>query len=196
MINNLFSTQIYDSKIDNDIFNKLKKDVLEYIDDNEKLFVKNWQCDTLSNVFCEQNEKFLPSYLNELIINHTSKYIIEGGFTPSGFVIDNCWITLGGKGDFQEAHDHLGDVKGSQTTFSGVMYIQAEQNKGGEFFIDSPIDTLSKLLPTNNSNPSKISIPPQEGLLISFPSFIKHGSFIYNSNKKKRISISWNIKFI
>ena len=51
MINNLFSTQIYDSKIDNDIFNKLKKDVLEYIDDNEKLFVKNWQCDTLSNVF-------------------------------------------------------------------------------------------------------------------------------------------------
>ena len=53
------------------------------------------------------------------------------------------------------------------------------------FFIDSPIDTLTKLLPANNSNPSRISIPPEEGLLISFPAFVKHGSFIYNSDKRK-----------
>jgi hypothetical protein len=72
-----------------------------------------------------------------------------------------------------------------------------EQNKGGEFVLQSPIDTLAKLLPESENEllAPQVHIEPQEGMIISFPSWLKHGSLQYNSVKKPRISISWNINF-
>jgi hypothetical protein len=63
--------------------------------------------------------------------------------------------------------------------------------------MQSPIDILSKLLPESDNEllAPQIHLEPQEGLIVSFPSWLKHGSLQYNSRKKERISISWNINF-
>jgi hypothetical protein len=70
-----------------------------------------------------------------------------------------------------------------------------ENDKGGEFVIDSPINTLVKLLPnnTNQELAPQLHIQPKEGLLISFPSWLMHGTLEYTSTEVPRISISWNI---
>ncbi len=197
MINNLFPTPVYYSSIEEDVLKKLQSDVTEYIALNEDLFKTNqWRCNTKTNIFCDENKKFFPTYLKELIIKNTSQYIVECNFKPRGFIVDECWITVGGKGGYQELHDHLGAGTASNG-FSGVMYISCSEDKGGEFIIQSPIDTLAKLLPESENEllAPQIGIEPQEGLFISFPSWLKHGSSQYDCTEKKRISISWNIEF-
>ena len=63
--------------------------------------------------------------------------------------------------------------------------------------MESPIDTLAKLLPESDNEllAPQIHIEPQEGMMVSFPAWLKHGSLQYKSTEKKRISISWNINF-
>lgn len=197
MINNLFPTPVYYTSIDEEILKTLQKDIKKYIKDNDDLFKTNqWKCNTETNIFCDESRKFFPTYLKDLIIKNTSHYMVECNFKPRAFLVDDCWITIGGDGGYQELHDHLG-AGSSSNGFSGVMYISSSPDKGGEFVIQSPIDTLSKLLPESDNEllAPQIHIEPQEGLFISFPSWLKHGSLQYNDTKKKRISISWNIDF-
>lgn len=197
MINNLFTTPVYYSKIDEAVFTQLQIDTMEYIRDNQNLFTTNeWNCNTKTNIFCDRSKSFFPTYLNDLIIEHTSNFINEGEFINREFVVDDCWITLGEEGAYQEVHDHIGDGN-STNSFSGVLYVSIEENAGGEFVIQSPIDTLSKLLPKNTNDllASQIHIEPTEGLILSFPCWLKHGTLQYKSNTKQRISISWNIIF-
>jgi len=197
MINNLFPTPIYYSSIESDVFKKLKKDTNLYIKNNIDLFKTNqWKCNTKTNIFCDNDKSFFPDYLKKLIIEHTSRYMVECGFKARPFLIDDCWLTLGEDGAYQELHDHLGSGT-IANGFSAVLYISLEQNKGGEFVLQSPIDTLAKLLPESENEllAPQVHIEPQEGMIISFPSWLKHGSLQYNSVKKPRISISWNINF-
>ena len=197
MVNNFFPTPIYSNKIDSELLTKIKVNLFEYIKENKDLFkTTQWKCNTKTNIFCEQGREFFPDYLKELILEHTSRYIVEGKFKHRPFIIEDCWVTLGGYGAFQELHDHM--AAGVPTNgFSAVLYISIEPNKGGEFLLQSPIDTLVKILPESDNDllSPQIHIEPEEGLLLSFPSWIKHGSLQYNSKKKKRISISWNVNF-
>ena len=197
MVHNFFPTPIYHTKIDSEILSKLQKDVADYIESNTDLFkTTQWKCNTKTNIFCDEDKEFFPDYLKDLIIEHTSRYIVESNFKHQGFVVDNCWLTLGGNGAYQELHDHMGAGM-PNNGFSAVLYISIDPNKGGEFVIQSPIDTLAKLLPESDNNllSPQIHIEPEEGMMLSFPSWLKHGSLQYNSKKKKRISISWNIIF-
>jgi uncharacterized protein (TIGR02466 family) len=196
MINYLFPIPLYNSKIENNTFLNLKENVLEYIENNKELFnTDNWNCNTKTNIFCDSDKKFLPDYLKNIIIEHTSRYIVESGFETSPFLIEDCWITLGEEGAYQELHDHLGSYK-QQCHFSGVMYIETDMDSGGEFVISSPIDIMTKLLPKTENIPSEVHITPEESLLLMFPSWLKHGTLQYKSTNKKRISISWNIILI
>ena len=63
--------------------------------------------------------------------------------------------------------------------------------------MQSPIDILAKLLPESDNGllQPQVDVKPKEGLMVSFPSWLKHGSFPYEDKNKKRISISWNIDF-
>tara|TARA_Y100000389_G_scaffold98600_1_gene95265 strand:- start:1391 stop:1987 length:597 start_codon:yes stop_codon:yes gene_type:complete len=197
MINNLFSTPVYYTSIDEVITKRLQTDITKYIKDNDDLFKTNvWKCNTRTNIFCEDSREFFPQYLKDTIFKHTSEYMVECGFKPKPFFVEDCWITLGGEGAYQELHDHIG--AGSATNgFSAVLYVSIDKDKGGEFVMESPIDVLAKLLPESENEllAPQIHIEPQEGMMISFPSWLKHGSLQYKSADKKRISISWNINF-
>jgi len=198
MINNLFTTPVYFNQIDEKIHSKLKKDVKAYIKKNSDLFkTDKWKCNTETNIFCDDDRRFFPDYLEDLIAENTSRYIIESDFVQKDFVIEDCWLTVGGEGAYQELHDHL-DAGNSTNGFSGVLYISANEESGGEFVMQSPIDTLAKLLPESKNGllAPQVQVKPKEGLMVSFPSWLKHGSYQYTDKKIKRISISWNIDFI
>ena len=212
MINNLFPTPIYSNTIDSDTLKKLQTDINDYIKNNRNEFnLKAWNCNTETNILCEEEKSFFPKYLKDLIIQNTVSYFSQAGFKLSPFFISGCWLTLGGKGAFQDLHDHL-DSTTQRDVFSGVMYISIDENSGGEFIIQSPIDTLVNLLPHsgieskserpeyNKSNTAKykprVLMNAKEGMFISYPSWLKHGSLDYRSDKKKRISISWNITLL
>lgn len=197
MVNNLFTTPVYFNQIDKKIHSKLKKDVKAYIKDNSDLFNTNhWKCNTQTNIFCAEDRKFFPEYLQQLIAENTSRYIAEAEFYHQEFVIEDCWITVGREGAYQELHDHL-DSGNTTSGFSGVLYVSSNEDSGGEFVMQSPIDILAKLLPESDSGylAAQVDVKPKEGLMISFPSWLKHGSYQYNDKKKERISISWNIDF-
>lgn len=199
MINNLFPTPVFYTSIDSSDLKKLQKDIKKYIKDNDDLFkTEYWKCPTKTNIFCDEDRKFFPKYLEDIIILKTSEYMNECGFVHTPFNVDDCWLTVGEEGAYQEVHDHLGTGTFANG-FSSVLYISIDEddNVGGEFVIQSPIDILCKLLPVHKNEllAPQIDIQPQEGLMISFPSWLKHGSLQYNSKKKKRISISWNINF-
>ena len=194
-IQNLFPTPIYFDRIDAELHHRLKADVYKYIKENDDLFNTNqWKCNTRTNIFCEVERKFYPDYLQDLILHHTSQYLVDGEFTTTKFSVDDCWMTIGTNGCYQEMHDHLGAGQPSNG-FSAVLYVDLENDKGGEFVIDSPINTLVKLLPnnTNQELAPQLHIQPKEGLLISFPSWLMHGTLEYTSTEVPRISISWNI---
>lgn len=197
MVNNLFATPVYFNQIDDEVHSKLKEDVSLYIKENSDLFNTNhWKCNTQTNIFCDDNRKFFPDYLEQLIAENTSRYIAEADFLHQEFIIEDCWMTIGGEGAYQELHDHL-DTGNSTSGFSGVLYITSNENNGGEFIMQSPIDTLAKLLPESDNGllQPQVDVKPKEGLMVSFPSWLKHGSFPYKDKSKKRISISWNIDF-
>lgn len=197
MVNNLFATPIYFNQIDSKVHSKLKKDVEKYIKENSDLFTTNhWRCNTQTNIFCDEDRKFFPDYLEQLIAHNTSRYIAEADFVPQEFVIEDCWMTIGGEGAYQELHDHL-DSSSTTSGFSGVLYVTSNEDKGGEFIMQSPIDILAKLLPESDNGllQPQVDVKPKEGLMVSFPSWLKHGSFPYEDKNKKRISISWNIDF-
>jgi len=197
MINNLFPTPVYYSSIDGEILKRLQKDITEYVKNNGDLFkTAVWKCNTETNIFCEEKKAFFPEYLKDTIFKHTSEYLVECGFKPRPFYVEDCWITLGDDGAYQELHDHLG-AGNTSNGFSSVLYISIDKNKGGEFVIQSPIDVLAKLLPESENEllAPQIHIEPQEGMMVSFPAWLKHGSLQYKSTEKKRISISWNINF-
>ena len=197
MINNLFPTPVYYTNIESDVLGVLQKDIKKYIKNNIDLFNSNeWKCPTKTNIFCDKHRNFFPDYLKELIMNKTSEYMAECKFKPRPYLIDDCWITLGEEGAYQELHDHMG-AGSISNGFSSVLYISIDENQGGEFVMQSPIDILSKLLPESDNEllAPQIHLEPQEGLIVSFPSWLKHGSLQYNSRKKERISISWNINF-
>ena len=102
MINNLFPTPVYYTSIDEEILKTLQKDIKKYIKDNDDLFKTNqWKCNTETNIFCDESRKFFPTYLKDLIIKNTSHYMVECNFKPRAFLVDDCWITIGGDGGYQ-----------------------------------------------------------------------------------------------
>ena len=132
MINNLFPTPVYYSSIDEEILKRLQKDITEYVKNNGDLFkTAVWKCNTETNIFCEEKKAFFTEYLKDTIFKHTSEYLVECGFKPRPFYVEDCWITLGGDGAYQELHDHLG-AGNTSNGFSSVLYISIDKNKGGE----------------------------------------------------------------
>ena len=94
-IQNLFPTPIYFDRIDAELHHRLKADVYKYIKENDDLFNTNqWKCNTRTNIFCEVERKFYPDYLQDLILHHTSQYLVDGEFTTTKFSVDDCWMTI------------------------------------------------------------------------------------------------------
>lgn len=187
MIKNIFSTPVYQNSVNN--FNLIQEEVEDAVDIISDKFGMREDWGTthyISDVTFSDNiiEECNMKCLQEEIYKHAAEYRKH---TPFGNMfsryslvgdskITSSWITKFEKGNFSSIHDHgMDDI-------SGCYYYKTSGNDG-DFFYES-------------SSPwgGRVKIPPAEGELILFPSWMKHG-VLSNETDNTRMSLAFNIVF-
>lgn len=103
--------------------------------------------------------------------------------------ICNFWFNVNPKGSYNTLHNHQGSI------FSGVYYIDIpDENMGNiefhrddeaQYYIPENLDKYTQFTST------KATYKPETGMLLIFPSWLKH--FVQgNQSEKYRISMSFN----
>jgi uncharacterized protein (TIGR02466 family) len=129
--------------------------------------------------------------LRDEIFKRISYLHKEYGFkTPAYHRISNTWININELSSFNRPHVH------AESLFSGVYYVQAEENSGDLVFLHPATThqyhvnekTIDKF---TDFNSSVFIIKPEIGKLVLFPSWLVH--YVEpNRSSADRISISFN----
>lgn len=147
-------------------------------------FVSNnggWQ----SNDGCESNSNFtrLIRSINRLTQTELLKFF---GLSPSDvqLTMGNCWANINPPGTWNVPHCHNG------CWYSGVFYIDAEEDQGGLILISGDQKILSDFPSASRSSPNA-HVVPQKGKLILFPSGAMH-MVEPNHSDRNRYSVAFN----
>ncbi|XGW00541.1 MAG: TIGR02466 family protein [Leptolyngbya sp. BL-A-14] len=103
----------------------------------------------------------------------------------------NCWANVNPKYASNKIHDH------ANCLFSGVYYVKAPKDSGNLMFYDprSAKAFYKPLVSTFTAyTADAIAHAAEEGLLLIFPSWLKHG-VEPNLSEEDRVSISFNYVF-
>ena len=123
-------------------------------------------------------------------IQDFSSAMISSVSDNTDYSITNMWATLYPKGTFVPQHIH------SNSTLSGVFYVKTSENCGSIVFQDPA--WVAKTMQTRKDHwpqiQTKFAVPPEDGMMILFPSWLPHNTEINNSDDD-RIIISFNIDF-
>jgi len=103
------------------------------------------------------------------------------------------WINVLGPGGLNTPHDHPAWV------WSGSYYVRVpesdDQRSGSIEFFDSRTNVRSLTVEGAPCFASKFSVKPREGMLLLFPSYLRH--WVYpNENAEERISVAFNARFV
>ena len=189
-ISNLgFNLPIHLSSVKIESLEEIKQDVFTFIKTNHKDFIKPWACSTLSNIKNSKINPFNNKLLNNIIKQHAVAYCKKLNINQNNLQLSELWINISPKDGFQEYHTH--NAFGQSFILSGTLYIQSNNNSG-DLMLKNPILNFTNIFPDCNVTPD-IRIPPLEGTIVLFPSFLPH-CVLPNLSSQKRISISWNIK--
>jgi uncharacterized protein (TIGR02466 family) len=105
----------------------------------------------------------------------------------------NGWININPPGGLNVPHDH------PDWEMSGTYYVQAPEGKRPEDgcfeFIDPKTSSYASKIYFGNGVERRFLIKPKPGLLISFPSYVRHWVRPNYSNSD-RISIAWNYRLV
>tara|TARA_R110000851_G_scaffold25977_1_gene74178 strand:+ start:4443 stop:5024 length:582 start_codon:yes stop_codon:yes gene_type:complete len=187
-MNTIFSVNVYKEKL-----NIKNKPLINYLlelkkQDSKGRKISNptgWQSfniDAAQKIFLNLNkeiEKNFVNYINSIPLNNT-------------FQITSMWGNINTYKDYNIAHTHGGSV------ISGIYYLKTPPNCGRLCFYNPAhegIDYLweyciEKFTPQNSSS-WKIDV--EEGDLVLFPSWLKHGVEPNLNKKENRISLAFNI---
>lgn len=104
--------------------------------------------------------------------------------------LDNMWININQKSNFNTSHIHAGSL------FSGVFYVSTPKNCGKIVFKNpNPLHTCfisaEDITTYNDFNSSKWSYEPKPNMILIFPSWTEH-YVMPNESNEDRISISFN----
>lgn len=125
--------------------------------------------------------------LNEKILYHIHEFAKVNG-SKSNYKLDDGWINIYQKSDYQEFHYHTSSV------FSVVYYAKIPEN-GGSLVLNSPkgpdMFPLKDVSTSNEFNHTWFKIQPKERSLIIFRSFVEH-MVEPGKNESERISIAYN----
>lgn len=190
-INFYFPSIFLRREIDN--FHNFKDDLTEKIykfsQDNCGIKVSNCGGWHSKNIL---DEKVFEKY-SKLIFEYT-KESLSNILYNSDITITNMWININKPGDFNRTHVH------TKSDFSGVLWIDIDNGECGNIEFDNPNifeqePIINKLKPEikNQFNVHEIIwMRPKEGVLILFPSHIRH-MVLPNNSYQNRISISFNV---
>lgn len=105
------------------------------------------------------------------------------------YTVNQCWMNVYEKGEFQEPHFHLG------FDFSAIYYVSVPKNSGNLVFENPLLATEMRPIKTDietKLNSTAAVYEPKEGLLIIFRSNLRHGVYPHN-NELPRISLAFNL---
>lgn len=128
------------------------------------------------------NFNFFHSHISTTIQDFFHQLNYEGEWN---FV--NSWVSIYPKGAYVPLHDH------KPMQWSGVYYVKAHDNCGDIIFTD-PKEYALQNEPENTAYRGnfKHKITPKPGMLLLFPSYLKHETNP-NEEDEDRIIISFNI---
>jgi uncharacterized protein (TIGR02466 family) len=183
-----FAFPFYKTILKQNIFNDIKKEVFDYINQFPNCFKEGWDSNTNTS-FYEKDTPFKSNILEFLILSKVQEYTDTFEFKyPLKLNLSECWVNNASPGSFQECHSHL--AFNQNNIISGTIYIQIPENSGN-FYIKNP-NNISQIFPNSNAYPSDIYITPTEGLLMLFPSWLEHSVGV-NKSKEQRLSVSFNL---
>lgn len=163
----LFPTPVLTYRVPKDIM----EEVQIYYKQKQNLIPKN---DSQYSDFFDKQKEFkledLPN-LQDIILNCIDQYIDQSGITAKKDTLGYWTQDYRETGQHHQLHAH--GVSG----ISGVYWIQANEAAGQFVFHNpDPIHEFVTREPNTNSKyaSSKIYLQPIEGLIVLFPSYIKH----------------------
>jgi uncharacterized protein (TIGR02466 family) len=114
--------------------------------------------------------------------------LVEIGEVPPIHPLIECWANVNDRGDSNALHIHPGNP------WSGVYYVATESDARGEiYFMDPRVASLMSIHPLNPFNVTNpITITPETGMMLVFPSFLYHGVHPYEGDSP-RISVAFNL---
>mgnify|MGYP005997639211 FL=1 len=125
--------------------------------------------------------------LNIAVQNHIQKFVKVNG-SNRYYNLDNGWINIYKKNDYQEYHYH------NDAVFSAVYYARMPENGGG-LILNSPKEPdmfpIRDIDEQNEFNHSHYKIYPKERSLVIFRSFVQH-MVEPGQHESERISIAYN----
>lgn len=190
----IFGTPLFSFRIDEPIMNvKLKQLLINMKANNETLKRgdhKNWHSDWLH----DKKEPCLQK-LTEITNAFFNKVVTSYDKEVSCRWNKNSWGVIDEKNESHLIHSH------PHSDWSSVYYVdEGNENSGGELLL---IDPRGSLVESARTKPDctkfytkmfgscSVSIKPQTGLLLFFPSWLMHTVLTYKG-EKPRISISTN----
>lgn len=185
---------LLDSKECNDIFNHIlntpnkKKLVSENIKTGG-IGETETSYGVIKDVLKEISDKVIGmNNLKDRIQKHIDVY--NEKFALSHFEISNSsWFLLQKQNSFAASHIHPNSI------LSGTLYINAN-NAGHELCFENPNPFISYMSKTKETelNQHTYTVKPENGMLILFPSYIKHGAIKINK-LNDRCVIAFNTKY-
>ena len=188
---NLFSIPVFKSYLDYPVD---KIEILckqERLKDSKGVYKTNlggWQSDNIN--YPNSPFSFLSNI--ETVCQEVAKNDLN--INKSVF-LKNTWININQKYNSNQIHTH------SNSILSGVYYIKTPEKCGNIQFWHPAGDLIdrdwhfileSNFNAYNTYNSTQWWLPPEEGMLYIFPSWLKH-SVDPNMSDKERISISFNV---
>lgn len=184
--NGIFGFPIFIKKIQGTILNNIKKDVNHYIKQNPNNFDYPWPCSTKSDI--RTNKSLENLNIEKLIKEGAEEYCKVFQFQNVKLFKPEYWVNIAQYGGWQEGHRHIDNFK--KNIFSGVMYLDPPKDCGVLRLHHPYAVSMAHMLRTTLAMDKLIT--PEDGLMVFFPSWLKHEALPNNSNQD-RISISWNI---
>ena len=144
-------------------------------------------CDDDGNMFSMNIVKETPNFcrfVEQCIINYAQELGMQA-MIP--FAITESWFTKTSKGQHAPMHSH------GNSDISGVYYLQTNGNDGA-LVLKNPMTCTNNniIMFLSNMKWGQKRMPLKEGLLLLWPAFLEHGTFV-NETPEDRISFSFNI---
>ena len=144
-------------------------------------------CDDDGNMFSMNIVKETPNFcrfVEQCVINYAQELGMQA-MIP--FAITESWFTKTSKGQHAPMHSH------GNSDISGVYYLQTNGNDGA-LVPKNPMTCTNNniIMFLSNMKWGQKRMPLKEGLLLLWPAFLEHGTFV-NETPEDRISFSFNI---
>jgi uncharacterized protein (TIGR02466 family) len=144
-----------------------------------------------SSSFHDLNSNFLifiEKYLINKLLLCLDEYAEQSGLHTLD--ISNSWINKQNKDSVLKKHCHPGSI------VSGVIFLKCDELSSKLYFYDpNPFNNFINYKKLTNFNYRDVSVKPNIGDLILFPSWLMHGSDNEKNKSNERIVLSFNTKY-